>query len=99
LEDGTICTLNVTKGSVLNLPGLKQEEILDLAKVFSFYVKFEEERWPQIEKVETNLRNGEEGLKELKDEYRTQFYTKPPKGLKNAKDLVISAEDYSDLHG
>ncbi len=99
LEDGTVCTLNVTKGSVLNLPGLKQEEILDLAKVFSFYVKFEEERWPQIEKVETNLRNGEEGLKELKDEYRTRFYTKPPKGLKNAKDLVISAEDYSDLHG
>jgi len=54
LNADSICSLNVTDDSILDMPQFSADEIRGLARVFSFYVKMPEERWPEIRHAETD---------------------------------------------
>ena len=94
----TICSLSVTQGSILSMPHLSANEILDLQYFFSFYVKADEDEWDDIKYVEDNYRNEPKLLDELKVKYEKKFFTKEFKDFRGASDLVIDANDFSDLH-
>ena len=55
LEPDRICYLNVTKGSILDIPQFSADEIQGLCRVFSFYVKMPEDRRDDIRKAELQL--------------------------------------------
>ncbi|GEO82167.1 hypothetical protein ROR02_22980 [Pararhodospirillum oryzae] len=73
LDPATICASNVTRGSLLHMPTLSPEELLGLCRVFSFYVKMEKERWPEIRLAESNTAEGERKFKELRDEFVERY--------------------------
>ena len=45
---------NGSATSTLNMPQWKQQDIQNLAKVFTMYAKFPKNRWPEIKKAETD---------------------------------------------
>ncbi|MEK9643920.1 MAG: radical SAM protein [Alphaproteobacteria bacterium] len=104
IDGDSICSLNVTKGSVLDMPHFRPEEIQRLCRVFSFYVKMPEDRWSDIHTVETV--DDEDAFTQLRDEFNRDFRRSDvgPKDV-SSFDLVIDqdkwteAQGYSDLHG
>lgn len=104
VEPDSICSLNVTKGSILDMPQFTSDEIQSLSRVFSFYVKMPETRWDEIAEVETSGDN--ERFSALRDEFNRDFRRSDlnPKDV-SSFDLVVDkdswakAGDYSDLHG
>jgi anaerobic magnesium-protoporphyrin IX monomethyl ester cyclase len=49
-----ICNTSNTDETLLNMPQWDREDIVNLRDVFSMYVKFPKERWPEIAEAETN---------------------------------------------
>ena len=45
---------NGSASSTLNMPQWRQQDIQNLAKVFTMYIKFPKSRWPEIKKAETD---------------------------------------------
>ena len=53
----------------LRMPTISKEEISGLAKVFSLYVKFPKERWPEIKIAEKNDDEGNKMMAKLGEEF------------------------------
>lgn len=108
-EKDEVCSLNVTKGSVLDMPQFKADEIQGLCRVFSFYVKMEPERWDDIAKAEALTPEGETAFEALRDDFQQNYRrsSSSPKDV-SSFDLVTGSEewdkvklrpeDFSDLH-
>ena len=110
IDPDTICSLNVTRGSILEMPQFPVEQIQGLCRVFSFYVKMPQERWDAIRAAESMDTSGEEAFVRLREEFERDY--RPSKSSPKAAtsyDLVIGKSDwdthrqpdptdYSDLH-
>lgn len=110
VSEDSICSLNVTKGSILDMPQFRAEEIQGLCRVFSFYVKMPEERWEDIAVAERFDDAGERAFTEIREDFLANYR----KSSANPKDvssfnLVVGSdeweksrqprpEDFSDLH-
>jgi anaerobic magnesium-protoporphyrin IX monomethyl ester cyclase len=69
---GTI-TKSLTDKPMLIMPQYPQQEIEGLIKCFTLYVKFPQNRWPDIQKAESNTPEGNKIYKELKHEYFEKY--------------------------
>jgi len=54
IAPGTICSVHNANDSMLDMPQWSKEDITQLQRVFAMYVKFPKDRWPEIEKAETD---------------------------------------------
>ena len=110
IDTENICSLNVTKGSILDMPQFRPEEIQGLCRVFSFYVKMPHERWDAISEAEQFTDKGEKKFEEIYSEFLANYRRSDssPKDV-SSFDLVVGSdewekaqqprpEDFSDLH-
>ena len=54
IAPGTICSVSNSDESMLTMPQWDKKDIANLRNVFAMYVKFPKERWPEINKAETD---------------------------------------------
>ena len=73
IDDDEICSLSNTSQSMLRMPTISKEEIQGLAKVFSFYVKFPENRWNDIKIAEMDNEEGNEMFIKLGKEFDNKY--------------------------
>jgi radical SAM superfamily enzyme YgiQ (UPF0313 family) len=59
--------------TVLNMPQITREELLNLQKTFPLYVRFPKSEWPRIEKCEGNSQEAEALYEELSLEYTEKY--------------------------
>ena len=78
LEDADIVRSMVTDGTPLDMPQFPRVQVLSLVKTFNMYVRFEEERWPEIELAEQDTAEGREKYDELKEEFVVRFWSQEP---------------------
>ena len=69
LNEDEICSLSNTSTSMLRMPTISKDEISGLAKVFSFYTKFPEERWSEIKIAEKSDKEGDLMMSKLGKEF------------------------------
>ena len=69
IKDEEICSLSNTSASMLQMPTISKKEISGLAKVFSLYVKFPKERWPEIKIAEKDDEEGNKMMAKLGEEF------------------------------
>ncbi len=69
IKEDEICSLSNTSASMLNMPTISKEEISGLAKVFSLYIKFPKERWPEIKIAEKSDKEGNLMMSKLGEEF------------------------------
>ncbi len=74
LKDEDIVQSMVVNGSLLNMPQYPQTQVNSIVKTFNMYVKFEESRWPEIEKAEADTPEGNRIYGELKKEFVDRFF-------------------------
>jgi radical SAM superfamily enzyme YgiQ (UPF0313 family) len=106
LEPDSICSLNVTKGSILDMPQITSQELQGIARVFSFYVKMPKECFPKIRVSEGFDLIGEKTFLELREEFQARYRGSDVGPKENSSfDLVQDTkqwregQSYSDLHG
>ena len=75
LDENEICSLSNTSESMLRMPTISKEEISGLAKVFSFYIKFPEARWKDIQIAEKNDTEGKKMFEKLGKEFDEKYRT------------------------
>ena len=77
IKDDSIVSLSLSSGSksMLNMPGLSSEEIGGLARTFSFYVKFPQNRWKEIESAEKFTPEGNLMHEKLGKEFDKNYMT------------------------
>ncbi|MDO8565341.1 MAG: radical SAM protein [bacterium] len=63
--------------SILDMPQFLPSEVRKFRRVFALYVKFPEERWPEIERAEAETPEGDALLHTLQAEYRQTFFGEP----------------------
>ncbi|MHB8089611.1 MAG: B12-binding domain-containing radical SAM protein, partial [Anaerolineaceae bacterium] len=73
LKEGTYVNC-ITKGSVLSMPQLSQEEINGLIKTFALYARMPEEYFDKIELAEKNSDEANKTFKELSGIYKSLFF-------------------------
>ena len=78
LHPDTICPTN-SDDTVLKMPPpyLSGEEMKRIRRVFTMYVKFPKERWPEIKQAEEFTPEGDKIWGELRDECIKTFLTSP----------------------
>jgi radical SAM superfamily enzyme YgiQ (UPF0313 family) len=64
----------VARGSILDMPQFRRDEVNGLCKTFNMYVKFPEEKWDKIKVAEADTKEGEKAYKELKEEFIDKFW-------------------------
>ncbi len=69
INDDEICSLSNTSESMLRMNSISKEEIQGLAKVFSLYIKFPKERWPEIKIAEKSDKEGNSMMEKLGKEF------------------------------
>jgi len=71
LDNKTICAVSNSGESLLTMPQWSKKGITQLRDVFAMYIKFPKNRWPEIEKAETNdtLRS------ELREEFIKTYWS------------------------
>ena len=110
VAEDSICSLNVTKGSLLDMPQFRPEEIQGLCRVFSFYVKMPREKWSDIAVAEKFSKEGEAMFETVREDFLANYRRSntSPKDV-SSFDLVVGSdewekaqdprpEDFSDLH-
>ena len=75
LDDEVIVRSAVTDGTPLDMPQFPRAAVLSLVKTFNMYVRFEEERWPEIELAEQDTPDGHDKYEELKREFVDRFWS------------------------
>ncbi len=65
LDPDTICAVNNSGESLLNMPQWDKKDMTRLRDVFAMYIKFPKNRWPEIKEAETNEKLREELRKEF----------------------------------
>ncbi|HCV33732.1 MAG TPA: radical SAM protein [Acidimicrobiaceae bacterium] len=78
LEDEDIVRSMVTDGTPLDMPQFPRSQVLSLVKTFNMYVRFEEERWPEVELAEQDTTEGREKYEELRQEFVARFWSAGP---------------------
>jgi radical SAM superfamily enzyme YgiQ (UPF0313 family) len=73
LQPSTICSATVTNSSILNMPSFTPEAIKGLCRVFSFYTKMPQSRWPEIAHAELFDEMGEMAFQKLSHEYKEAY--------------------------
>ena len=74
LRDDEICTTsNTAHHSMLRMPTISKEEISAIQKVYSFYVKFPENRWDEIKIAEKDDKEGNAMFKKLGEEFDQKY--------------------------
>ena len=73
IKEDEICSLSNTSASMLNMPTISKEEISGLAKVFSLYIKFPKERWPEIKIAEKSDKEGNLMMSKLGKEFDKSY--------------------------
>ena len=63
--------------SILDMPQFPKDEIRKFRRCFALYVKFPEDRWPEIQRAEAETPEGNALLKGLQREYRRTFFGEP----------------------
>lgn len=63
--------------SVLSMPQFPPEEINRFRRTFALYVKFPEDRWPEIRRAEEETPEGIALLRKLQAEYRETYFGEP----------------------
>ena len=66
-----------SEGSILVMPQFPPAEIRKFRRGFPLYVKFPEERWPEIDRATEETPEGDALLKEIQAEYRQEFFGEP----------------------
>ena len=69
IKDEEICSLSNTSESMLRMPTISKNEIQGLAKVFSLYTKFPENRWSEIKIAEKDDLEGTKMMEKLGKEF------------------------------
>jgi len=77
IQSDYICTNSNADDSVLSMPQWESEDISSLRKTFAMYVKFPEDRWPEIKKGETDPVLFER----LRIEFIEKFWGADPDGI------------------
>lgn len=72
IDPKIICAVSVSGESLLNMPQWDKEDISRLRNVFSMYVKFPKNRWPEIKKAEKDPELHEK----LSNEFVKTFWSK-----------------------
>ena len=75
LQDEDIVRSVVTGGTILDMPQFSRRQVLGLVKTFNMYVRFEEERWPEIEMAEAETPDGIARYEMLTAEFKERFWT------------------------
>jgi anaerobic magnesium-protoporphyrin IX monomethyl ester cyclase len=78
LNDNEVASIANTSRSMLRMPSISQSEISEIAKVFSFYVKFPESRWNDIKIAEKSTPEGEKMFKSLGQEFDQKYRMSKP---------------------
>jgi anaerobic magnesium-protoporphyrin IX monomethyl ester cyclase len=78
----------VANGSILNMPQFSREEVNGLCKTFNMYVKFPENRWPEIEKAEGDSKESQIIYNSLKDEFIDKFWSNDVSFENSAKETL-----------
>jgi anaerobic magnesium-protoporphyrin IX monomethyl ester cyclase len=80
IDDQLICleSSNTSGGSLLNMPEFSREQIDGFMRTFSFYVKFERERWPQIDRARLDDPIGNKMFDELRTDYSSTYLESEP---------------------
>jgi anaerobic magnesium-protoporphyrin IX monomethyl ester cyclase len=60
--------------SLLDMPQFPKSRVMSLIKTFNMYVKFPEERWPEIRKAEEETPEGQRLYAELRKEFIDRFF-------------------------
>ena len=71
LDPNTICAVSNSGESLLKMPQWDKEGMTSLRDVFAMYIKYPKNRWPEIEKAETD----EKLRSELREEFIKTFWT------------------------
>ena len=71
IDPDQICSVHNSDASILKMPQWDKQDIANLAKVFTMYIKFPKSRWPEIKKAETD----EKLYNELHTEYIDTFWS------------------------
>lgn len=71
---GDAQTVNITKGTVLNMPQFPQDEIKGLIRTFTLYVKFPEDRYKEIGIAEKFTDEGNMMFKKLQQEFWQKYF-------------------------
>ncbi len=74
LDPESIVSLNNLEASMLDMPQLRRDETIGLARTFSFYAKMPEEAFPEIRSAEQFDEAGERQFSILQKRYQEQFY-------------------------
>ncbi|MBF0489181.1 MAG: B12-binding domain-containing radical SAM protein [Candidatus Omnitrophica bacterium] len=64
----------VVGGSLLDMPQFPKESVEGLVKTFNMYVKFPEDRWPEIRQAEKDTPEGRKIYDALKQEFVSKFF-------------------------
>ena len=67
-------TVNITKGTILNMPQFSADEINGLIRTFTLYVKFPESRFDEIRQAEKFTDGGNAVFKKLQQEFWKKFF-------------------------
>ena len=78
----------VVNGSILDMPQFSREEVNGLVKTFNMYVKFPENRWPEIERAEGNSKESQSIYNNLKDEFIDRFWNSDVSFENSAKEVI-----------
>ncbi len=81
INDDEICSLSNTSESMLRMNTISKEEIQGLAKVFSLYIKFPKERWPEIKIAEKSDKEGNLMMEKLGKEFDKTYRQYPASAL------------------
>ena len=65
---------SVPERTALDMPQFPRSEVLGLVKTFNMYVKFDEDRWPEIRQAEGNTPEAQERYEALKAEFVSSFW-------------------------
>ena len=74
LDPRVICS-GTYEESLLNMPGFPRERIKGLQRVFPMYVKFPENRWPEIKEAEALTPQGDAKWRQLREEFTATFFS------------------------
>ena len=72
--DSELISLPNLSWSTLDMPKFPKEQIFALQRVFIMYSKFPKSRWPEIKKAEALTPEGDEILKNLKEEFLATYF-------------------------
>ncbi len=73
-----VITRSLTRDSILDMPQFPRTQVEGFRRCFVMYVKFPEERWPEIKQAEAFTPEGDAIWERLRDEFAATFFASKP---------------------